>query len=181
MNIEYSRVTDVLYPFSGLTQISSDILRKAGDRGTAVHEICDAIINGLGVNKMAEFQGYIDSFMSFFQGKSFLEKPNRFYCDQYMITGECDGLYKSEKGITLFDLKTSGKEGKTWRLQGSAYAYLAKQKGITVNEIVFVKLDKSGKEPKIFSYEYDFDMFLKCLEMYNHFFKDVKLDYLDYL
>lgn len=179
---EYTRVTDVLYPFSGLTHIDSHILKNAADRGTKIHEICDAIINEIGTVQLnPDFSGYIVSFKKWAEHKEFLEKPARFYCDKYMLTGECDGIYKNSSGITLFDIKTSAKEGKTWKLQGSAYAYLARLKGININEIVFVKLDKKGAKPEVFVYEEDFETYKKCMDLYRYFFTGSQPSYLDYL
>lgn len=45
---DYTRVTEVLYPFSGLSNIKPDILANAARRGTRVHDICEGIMKGLG-------------------------------------------------------------------------------------------------------------------------------------
>jgi hypothetical protein len=170
---QYTRVTDVLYPFSGLKNVPPEILKNAAERGTKVHEICDALIEQIGMfnidNKVA---GYIESFNHYFVEKNFLEKPDRFFCDEHMITGECDAIYQDQKGLVLVDIKTSLREGKTWRLQGSAYAHLAERYGYKISRIEFVKLCKEGKEPKIFTYDRDFQMFLKCLDVYREFFNN---------
>ncbi len=172
---EYTRVTEVLYPFSGLKCVPPEILKNAAERGTKVHEICDALIEQIGMfnidNKVA---GYIESFNHYLPDKNFIEKPERFFCDEHMITGECDAIYQDRKGLVLVDIKTSAKEGKTWNLQGSAYAYLAKKYEYKITRIEFVKLCKEGKEPKIFVYQYDFQMFLKCLDVYRKFFNNIK-------
>jgi hypothetical protein len=44
----YTRVTHVLYPFSGLDKIDPAVVAHAAQRGTKVHKICEAIIQGLG-------------------------------------------------------------------------------------------------------------------------------------
>lgn len=170
---DYIRVTDVLFPFSGLKNIPTQILQNAAERGTKVHEICDAIINNIGFCDIEErFKGYIESFNRFFINKDFIQKPERFFCENYKITGECDAIYKDKDGLVLVDIKTSASEGKTWNLQGSAYSSLAKAEGYDIKRIEFVKLCKAGKEPKVFLYEENFDTFLKCLEIYKLFFKD---------
>lgn len=182
--IDYIRVTDVLYPFSGLAKVPPEVLKNAALRGTKVHEICDALINHMGVFEIEEnISGYIESFNQWFLNKKTIQKPLRFYCDDLGITGECDGIYKNETGWTLFDLKTPLKESKTWSLQGSAYAYLAKKSSYDITEIEFVKLSKDGSSPKIFKYDNNLGLFLKALELYKYFgLKNVnEEDYLQYI
>lgn len=171
---EYDRITSVLYPFSGLSKINPEILKNAANRGTIVHKCCDAIMDGMGIDENHEHIGYINSFNQWAEGKEFLDKPGRLFCDKYKISGEIDGLYKNESGVTLFDIKTPVRESNTWSLQGSAYNYLLENSGIEINKIEFIKLDKTGKKPKSFFYEYDFGMFLKCLDIFRRFFKGKK-------
>lgn len=169
----YLRVTDILFPFSGLKNIDPVILQNAADRGTLVHEICTGIMENLGCfheNIDEKIIGYVNSFLTWSE-KDFIKRPDRFYCDKLMLTGECDGIYKDGDDLVLFDLKTSANESKTWRLQGSAYTYLAKECGIDIKRIEFIKLSKEGKPPKIYCYEYDFEMFMKCYDVYKYFFK----------
>lgn len=172
----YYRVTEVLQPFSGLHSIPKDILDNAADRGTRVHLCCDALINCLGEIKEEDISGYIESFKAWFDTKVFLLTSHRFYCEKLKITGECDGIYLSEQGLVLVDFKTSSKESKTWALQGAAYCLMAKESGHNIKKIEFVKLDKSGKYPEIFCYDYEehLEMFLKCLDVYKYFFKPKK-------
>jgi hypothetical protein len=168
----YLRVTDVLFPFSGLGQIDSLILQRAAERGTKVHAICDAIIQGIGYPEPEEsILGYVESYLCWNQDKNWFPKPDRFFCDTLGITGECDAVYRENGNMVLVDFKTSSQESKTWKLQGSAYAYLARKNGYTIDRIEFVKLEKGGKPAKVFVYEEDFEMFLKCLEIYKYFFK----------
>lgn len=44
----YTRVTEVLSQFSGLDKVPKDILENAARRGTKVHNICEAIVTGIG-------------------------------------------------------------------------------------------------------------------------------------
>lgn len=177
---EYLRVTEILSPFSGMQKIPSYILKNASERGTKVHELCTAMMDELGLDTFEPvYKGYIDSFDDWRKGKKFLERPSRFYCDEYKITGEIDGLYKQKKTLVLFDIKTSQKESKTWSLQGSAYSYLCKKNGYNIDKIEFIQLSKHGDTAKIYVYEENFDLFLKCVDVYNEFFKDMKSEYLE--
>jgi hypothetical protein len=179
---EYIRVTDVLFPFSGLSKIDAQVLWNAAERGTKVHKFCESIINGFGMFGFEEeIKGYLSSFNEWAEGKKFIDKPERFFNKEYMITGECDCVYEDDQGLVLVDLKTSAKEGKTWKLQGSAYSFMAKQAGYDIKRIEFVRLPKTGGKAKVHIYEEDFEMFLKCLEMYKCFFKDIKEEALDFI
>lgn len=197
--MNYTRVTEVLYPFSNLGKIDPTVVKKAADRGTVVHMLCDGIISGVGAfeaksllnycsgeedreQEKFKIDGFMKSFMQWQEDKSFLEKPERFHCDKYMITGECDAIYQDDDGLVLVDFKCPVSESKTWALQGSAYSYLAKVAGHPISRIEFIKLDRTGKRPKVFVYKEDFGMFLKCLELYRHFFKSGdEPNVLDYL
>jgi hypothetical protein len=185
----YDRVTEVLFPFSGISHVDKEILRKAADRGTAVHKHCDAIISGMGDEPIDEkWNGYMESFKKWIPGKKFFKNPGRLYDEKYMITGECDGIYQDEDGnMVLFDLKTSAKEGKTWTLQGSAYFEMMRDIGFgeddtPCQEICFVKLDRNGDDPKLFYYHPDFDEFLRLRSVYTRYFRGMEKfaeEYLD--
>lgn len=180
----YTRVTTVLSPFSGLSHIDPVILQRAADRGTAVHLLCDAYIEGFGVPMVSErISGYYSSFEQWADGKKFHPKPERFYDDDRMLTGECDAIIETDQGLTLIDFKTSAKEGKTWPLQGCAYAEMAAKLGCNIQAIQFVKLCKDGKEPKIFTYDYNkhLPMWHKCFDVYKEFFSNNEFNYEDLL
>lgn len=178
----YTRVTEVLYPFSGLTKVDPEVLRNASERGTKVHAVCEAMIEGLGTCYEDSISGYVKSFEQWCEGKKFIPKPPRFYCDQYKITGECDAIYEEESGLVLVDFKTPVNESKTWKLQASAYSYLAKLYALPLHRLEFVKLNKAGNAPKIFLYEEDFQFFLNCLQIYRTFFENARQESsLDYL
>lgn len=178
---EYARVTDVLRFCSSLQNIPEDVLKRAADRGTRVHEACDALILGIGIKPDEEIKGYVESFRKWYP-KDFIDKPDRFYCDKYMITGECDGIYKDGEDLVLVDFKTPIRESSTWNIQLSAYAYLARNEGYPISRIEVLKLDKQGKEPKVYVYEDQFEVFLGCLSAYRYFHDGKEQEnYLDYI
>lgn len=166
------RVTEVLSYFSGLDKVPEHILRNACERGNKVHQCCDSIIEGLEDASIdEELKTYIKSFKLWKQDKVFCKKPERFFCFDLEITGECDALYYEKDKLILVDFKTSFSEGKTWRLQGSAYSYLARVNSIKVDEIHFVHLCKKGTYPEVYCYLEDFDLFKSCLDVYRYFYK----------
>jgi hypothetical protein len=176
IDTNFDRVTSILFPFSGLTKVDPTVLQKAADRGTSVHLAADCIINGLPYDVSPEHQGYVDSFNQWVcdaegeGSKHFLAKPARLYDQELMITGECDGLYEMHGKITLYDLKTSAKEGSTWCLQGSAYAHMARKQAIHIDRVEFVKLHKNGKA-KSFIYDENMDEFILLNYVYKKYFK----------
>ena len=59
----YLRVTNILYPFSGLQNIDPNIVSYAAERGTKVHKICEGIVLGIGeIGVDDETWGYVQSF-----------------------------------------------------------------------------------------------------------------------
>ncbi len=196
---DYTRVTQALEFLAGFHFIPKDVLKNAAARGTAVHTLCTANILGLPqpdlmllVNeycKPGELEAELDkvvtqfnSYLLWTRDKKAFSIPDRFYSDQHMITGECDLIYQDGKDLVLVDFKTPAAESPTWNLQGSAYSYLAKIAELPIARIEFVKLSKTGKAPKVFIYEENFDEYLRVLHIYRKYFAGKpQADVLDYL
>jgi len=177
----YDRVTSVLYPFSGLHMVDIEIVRRAATRGSIVHQACDCLMTDLPMDEIEpSYMGYINSFKLWQHDRTFLQKPKRWYDDELMITGECDGLYEKDGEVTLFDLKTPLREGSTWGMQGAAYAYLAKQNGDKVDKVEFIRLKKDGSYPSVYIYPLMLDDFLTCLAVYRKYFKNAPTENFDY-
>ena len=169
----YTRVTEVLYPFSGMSSIPESVLSNAARRGTRVHSVCESIMKGLGAWDVdEEISGYIDSFNQWWEtGIKVVEIEKRFFCDDLKITGQVDLIIDTPSGLNILDLKTPAKPSKTWPLQGSAYAYMARSQGYEITGIQFLQLRKDGKKPKLYQYEDQFELFQKCLDVYNYFYR----------
>jgi hypothetical protein len=172
----YIRVSTVLYPFSGLHDVDQNIVANAARRGTKVHKICESIISGLGeIGVDEETQGYVDSFKQWWDtGIDVVKMEERFWHEELEVTGQVDLLINTDSGLAIVDLKTSSRPSKTWPVQGSAYALLAKHCGYDIKHIYFLHLNKSGKRAKIHEYEVDDSLFLAVLRTYRHFYgKDI--------
>jgi hypothetical protein len=171
---DYRRVTNVLYPFSGLDKVPAAVVQKAADRGTKVHKICEGIISGLGEFEIDDdTKGCVESFKLWWaEGHHVIEMEKRFYDDERQLTGQCDLIIKTDKGLCIVDLKTSYKLSKTWRAQGSAYAMLARQAGYDIQNIMFIHLNRLGKYPDIYEYPVDDSFFLAILRVFNYFYGD---------
>jgi hypothetical protein len=168
----YLRVTQVLYPFSGLQKIDPDIVAYAAERGTKVHKICEGIVAGIGdIGVESETWGYVESFKKWWNtGIEVVQMERRFWDDELHFTGQVDFIIKLPEGLAIVDIKTSSRPSKTWQAQGSAYAYLAKNAGYDIKKIFFLHLNKHGKEPKLLEYPVDDSFFLAILKTFKHFF-----------
>ncbi len=169
----YDRITNILYPFSGLEKIDSAIVAHAAARGTKVHQICEGIIRGLGeIGVDDETRGYVESFKSWWEkGHDVVMMEQRFWDDDLKITGQVDLILRTPEGLAIMDLKTSYRPSKTWEAQGTAYAYLAKKAGHDIKKIYFLHLNKYGKEAKIYEYPVDDSFFLSIFRVWVHFFQ----------
>jgi len=169
----YSRVTNILYPFSGLEKIDSEIVAHAAARGTKVHKICEGIIEGIGeIDVDDETRGYVESFKKWWSiGHDVVMMEQRFWDDELKITGQVDLILRTPDGLAVMDLKTSYRPSKTWEAQGCAYAYLARKAGHDIKKIYFLHLNKHGKQAKIYEYPIDDGFFLSIYRVWVHFFQ----------
>lgn len=180
---DYLRVSNIISPFTGIEFIPEDILNNAAMRGTKVHRHIQGLLECFEDDFMdPAIQPYIDSFHKFQQEfsediyKAKITQEKRFYCDEMMITGQVDLILEYPKKTLVIDWKTSANESIGWKLQGAAYRYLLQKNNIqNLQPLIFVKLSKHGAKPKLFqydSYEEDFKIFKKCLELYRFFKMD---------
>ncbi len=126
----------------------------------------------------------VDCFERWAEGKKFQPKPERFFCDDLMLTGELDLIYINEnQELTLIDIKTPASESKTWLLQASAYSYLAKRCGYNLQRLEFLQLPRTKKgDARVYNYQEDFPLFRSHLDAYRYSFKDQKLELnIDYI
>jgi hypothetical protein len=169
----YVRVTEVLYPYSGLDKIDADVLAHAAERGTKVHKICESIVSGLGEHGIDdETWGYVESFKKWWEkGVDVVMMEKRFWDDELKLTGQVDFIINTPEGLAIVDIKTSSRPSKTWAAQGCAYAYLARKANHDIRKIFFLHLNKHGKEPKLHEYPVDPSFFLAIFRTYQHFFQ----------
>ena len=171
---EYTTVTEVLATYAKLDMIPPDVLERACQRGSDVHDICEAHLTNMGIPPYnPDLEGYIDSFRNW-QSKhesAEFDFPDRFYDHDLEFSGECDCVMKFDGKRVLIDFKTSANQSKGWALQGSAYAYLAMLNGTKLDEICFVKLAKDGSDAKVYKYEYEehIALFFKALDLHKYF------------
>lgn len=192
---DYTRVTEALKPFSGISYIDKDIVKNAADRGTCVHKLCDIIVCmgfleeeeiDYNIKKYTRNDEHftkekkivckmVSGFDKWHVGKRFENKPERFFDDEYMITGECDLIFKDNEGKrVLVDIKTPVSFSSTWPLQCCAYAYMANKLNLKIDRTLVVQLPRNDSNAKEIYTDEKFERFLGALDMYRTFFKDVK-------
>ncbi|HET9680187.1 MAG TPA: hypothetical protein VFP95_06480 [Gammaproteobacteria bacterium] len=117
-------VTQVLAPLENLSRIDPDILARAADFGTAVHQVTELYDNGdldwasLDSNLVPYLSGYI-RFLSETDAAP-LHRELRVASKRYRYAGTLDGIYRMKRAHTLIDIK-SGAVPRTAGLQTAAY------------------------------------------------------------
>ena len=170
---EYTTVTEVLATYAKLDMIPPDVLERACQRGSDVHDICEAHLTNMGIPPYnPELEGYIDSFHNWHSkhASAKFDFPDRFYDDDLELSGECDCIMHFEGKRVLVDFKTSANESKTWALQGAAYAYMS-DLDMAIDEIHFVKLNKDGSDARVYNYDYHphIGLFRDALDLHKYF------------
>jgi hypothetical protein len=177
----YYRVSEILSPLSRFEEIPEDKLKNAATRGDTVHRWIKKFILtqqeyfSFTIDHLPEsYQPWGQSFLRWWDVKSIQCLETRFYDDKLRITGQCDMIYFDGYRHILCDFKTTYTKSKSWPIQLSAYAYLARENGYTVDEIQIVHLSRDGSPPKIYKYDEDFEMFKKSLDVYEYYFLNRK-------
>lgn len=173
----YTRVSDVLSPFTDFSHIDKNVLLNAANRGTRVHKYIELHLHNLFVADIDEdCQPYFESFLQW--QADILDKvyclEDRYYCDDYKITGQVDmiGTFKGSDEQIIIDIKTPQSQSKTWRLQTAAYLYLARKNvDPSIKRRGCLMLDKLGAPANFVEYtsKLDEDLFFKALELKRFF------------
>lgn len=176
----YLRITDILTPFTGVEFVDPEILQAAAEKGTRVHSYIEEMLSETWLSLITDdvTESYLKSFDLFWDASKHLfkdchmELEKRLYCDTLKITGKVDAIFHKPGRTYLLDWKTSSRFQSHWFLQGAAYSYLAKANGFdNPDEVLFVHLRKDKKPVtyKDSDSKKSLDLFIKCLELYNHF------------
>jgi len=168
----YTRVTDILRPWSKFDGIPQEILDRKCAIGTEVHHAIHMHNEGFVPDLSPEAQPYFDSYLEWESASRVhcVVNEMRYYDDAKQITGCIDALarFPNEEGLVMCDWKTTAyctpDIGITWHLQGTFYHYLIEQNKVenVSNRFLFVQLKKDGKLPKVKEFEYTTEMMYKC-------------------
>lgn len=178
---EYARVSEILKPFTDFSHIDPDVLANKCRIGTQVHEAIAAEIRGEFPILDADSWPYFKSFLRWRDELNpfFEQSEQRYFDDEHMITGQIDALvrFTPSNPQILIDFKTSAQEGKTWPMQAQLYDLLLTNNAIEIESIyLFIKLDKMGGIPQVFSYKFDLNFHSKCLNAIQMYWKEKEND-----
>lgn len=178
----YSRVTEILNPFNGLSSIDPCTLQKAADRGTRVHAYCEAHALGLFVTEVDEdCKNYFEAFQRWFDKMvtKVIMLETRINSDKYMLSGAFDMLVvlkgDADDCLSLVDIKTPQSPSKTWALQTAAYKMLLREEmAIHVDRRLCLMLPKFDSCANVCEYKdhiRDEELYLMALRLYRYFQK----------
>lgn len=179
----YVRISHILSPYSKYDEIPEDVLKKAADRGTMIHKLCELHMKGEYVPPPLEHQGYFDSFCLWYDGMSLvlndLKIEQRLNNALLRISGRYDFAAKlgPECNHTIFDIKTSSSTQRLWGPQLAAYKWLFNKDLPNIltqhaERRIVLHLQKDGKIAKVIEYldhEKDFKIFMNCYENHRYF------------
>lgn len=181
----YTRVTDMLKWIIDLSKLPPEILDRfdrKGVIGTNVHKAIEMNEKGEWYPLMPEEQPYFDSYLKWRKSAmpTFTTQEHRMYCDNLMISGQCDGVVRlyGDKDLCLIDYKTSAmQDDKIWGMQATFYHYLIKMEMQNISdEVIFLQLNPKGKLPKVIRYKADAELMKDCLAVHRIYKKMIPVD-----
>ena len=176
----YARVSDIIRPFSDFSHISPVVLANKARIGTAVHQVIADDIQGEIPVVDDETRGYFQSYCRWRDEicPTFLYCEKRYFCDKWTITGQIDALVSmtGEPCPLLVDFKTSVTESPiTWPMQAHLYLHILLSNGIVPGlRFLFIKLDKNGALPTVFSYNFEQRIHKMCEQAVKSFWENDK-------
>jgi hypothetical protein len=149
-------VTQVLSPWADFAGVPPAVLANAARRGSRVHAICSAHLQGLWIPEIPEdCRGYVDSFLSWAPMieevvlvEAELADPDLGFCGHPDLVA----LLKGDHILSIIDWKTPLNKGRLWRAQMAAYRHLARKAGIPAERVMTVRLRKEGGRPLVDEY-----------------------------
>jgi hypothetical protein len=177
----YTRVSEILSQWDRFGNIDPEVLKRKAALGIYVHEAIHADNEGIYAPLSEKAEPYFESYLKWkkLMKPSYIWMEKRFYDDTWMITGQIDGLLKTDIGSMIIDFKTSASASpKYWILQAGFYHMLYSQ--IPVNQtqdylcsnVIFLQLDKYGDMPQVHKFEITRDVIdtcKSCVRTYRHF------------
>lgn len=176
---QYARVSDIIRPFTNFSHIDPKVLERKALIGTSAHE---AIAEDIAEQFPSPAHAALGYFGSYLQWKKhlnpiFVQSEQRYFDEDKMLTGQIDALikfHKTEMTPILVDFKTSASEcEETWRMQAHLYAHLLNCNKVPIaRRFLFVKLQKDGSFPQVYPYQFDPNIYAKCMGAIDKFWKN---------
>jgi hypothetical protein len=145
MNL-YPSVTQVLKTYHNSIAVPDSVMARAMVRGTAVHEYCASIANGIpAIGVPEDYREYVENFQNWFDtfADETLFTEVRLVDDALGFHGQPDIVVKvKDESKILIDLKTGVFGMKLWPLQLSAYKHLLELIDIHVDRTAVLLLNQ---------------------------------------
>ena len=142
-------------------EVANYVARKAANRGTAVHHMCEDFLNNMPLNYPDDWKKHKQKFLPYVLFKqlrdSVLQKVNNIYAqecglysDKYKVAGRVDCIAEYNGKLSIIDFKTSTKErsdawNESYYIQASAYAEMFEERtGIEINQICILVVTEDG-------------------------------------
>ena len=174
--IEIPSVSTIMKPLSDSQYfgVDEEIMRRAAERGTAVHNAIENYLKFGIVDISPEYQGYMDAFLKFME--DFDVKPlateSRVYHKTLRYAGTADMPAIVNGQVICVDFKTSASVNKMLtgiQLEGYAKAY--ESHGLNFDGKAILHLKKTGKYSWVYYDKNDvesWEVFGACLKIQNH-------------
>jgi genome maintenance exonuclease 1 len=136
--------------------VANYVARKAANRGTAVHHMCEDYLNN-DFDEEKHKKKFLPYVLFNQLKESSLQKIDNIYAqecglysDKYKVAGRVDCIAEYDGKLSIIDFKTSSKErsdewNESYYIQASAYAEMFEERtGIEINQIAILVVTEDG-------------------------------------
>ena len=136
--------------------VANYVARKAANRGTSVHHMCEDYINN-DFDEEKHKKKFLPYVLFNQLKESVLQKIDNIhaqecglYSDKYKVAGRVDCIAEYDGELSIIDFKTSSKErsdewNESYYIQASAYAEMFEERtGIAINQVVILVVTEDG-------------------------------------
>ena len=136
--------------------VANYVARKAANRGTAVHHMCEDYLNN-DFDEEKHKKKFLPYVLFNQLRESVLRKVNDIYSqeaglysDKYKVAGRVDCIAEYDGKLSIIDFKTSSKErsddwNESYYIQASAYAEMFEERtGIEINQVAILVVTEDG-------------------------------------
>ena len=136
--------------------VANYVARKAANRGTSVHHMCEDYINN-DFDEEKHKKKFLPYVLFNQLRESVLQKIDNIYAqecglysDKYKVAGRVDCIAEYEGKLSIIDFKTSSKErsddwNESYYIQASAYAEMFEERtGIEINQVAILVVTEDG-------------------------------------
>ena len=136
--------------------VANYVARKAANRGTSVHHMCEDYINN-DFDEEKHKKKFLPYVLFNQLRESVLQKIDNIYAqecglysDKYKVAGRVDCIAEYDGKLSIIDFKTSSKErsddwNESYYIQASAYAEMFEERtGITIDQVAILVVTEDG-------------------------------------